>query len=47
VVKHLQHMSIHGATCQLVTLMAVQACNLTGSVLDKVRAVQAGKAFLF
>lgn len=47
VVQHLQFMANYGATCQLVSLAEVQACNLTGAVLEKVRAVQIGKAFLF
>jgi hypothetical protein len=47
VVRHLKHMEAHGATCKLVSLAEVQACHLTASVLERVRAVQVGKAFLF
>lgn len=47
VVQHLQFMQKYGATCALVSLPAVQACHLTGAVLEHVRAVQVGKAFLF
>jgi hypothetical protein len=47
VVRHLQYMSAHGATCRLVSLAEVQACKLKAVVLEKVRAVQVGKAFLF
>jgi hypothetical protein len=47
VVKHLQFMTTYGATCQLVSLAAVQACHLTAAVLERVRAIQTGKAFLF
>jgi len=47
VVQHLRFMSQHGATCDLATLAAVQACHLTKAIMDKVEAVQAGKAFLF
>ncbi len=47
VAQHLQFMSQYGSTCSLVSLPAVQACHLTGTVLDQVRAVQVGKAFLF
>lgn len=47
VVQHLQFMSRYGATCDLVSLAYVQACNLTKSVIEKVQAVQVGKAFLF
>jgi len=46
-VQHFRHMENYGATCTLVTLADVQACHLTGAVLDRVRAVQIGKAFLF
>ncbi len=46
-VKHLRFMSRYGATCDLLTLAAVQACHLATAVMDKVQAVQAGKAFLF
>jgi hypothetical protein len=47
VAQHLQFMSKYGATCDLVSLPAVQACHLTAAILDRVRAVQVGKAFLF
>jgi len=47
VARHLQFMSRYGATCDLVALSDVQACHLTTAVLDRVRAVQVGKAFLF
>jgi hypothetical protein len=47
VVKHLQYVVQFGATLQLVTLPEVQVCKLTAAVLEKVRAVQIGKAFLF
>jgi hypothetical protein len=46
-VRHFRHMETYGATCRLVSLADVQACRLTGAVLDRVQAVQAGKAFLF
>jgi len=47
VAKHLQFMTNYGATFTLVRLPDVVACQLTGTVLDRVLAVQAGKAFLF
>jgi hypothetical protein len=47
VVRHLRLMASYGASCRLVSLADVQACNLTGAVIEKVRAVQVGKAFLF
>jgi hypothetical protein len=47
VVKHLQYIIQFGATLQLVTLPDVQICKLTTTVLEKVRAIQIGKAFLF
>lgn len=47
VVKHLRSLTPFGATCDLVSLAAVQACHLTTTVMDRVQAVQAGKAFLF
>jgi len=47
VVQHLQHMAAHGATCRLVSLGDVQACHLTAIILEKVQAIQIGKAFLF
>jgi hypothetical protein len=47
VVQHLQFMARYGVTCDLVSLAAVQACHLTKAIIDKVQAVQVGKAFLF
>lgn len=47
VVQHLAFMTTYGATCDLASLPAVQACNVTTQVMEKVHAVQAGKAFLF
>jgi len=46
-VRHFLQMEAHGATCRLVSLADVQACHLTGAVLDRVQAIQVGKAFLF
>jgi hypothetical protein len=47
VVKHLRSLAAYGATCDLVSLTAVQACHLTSTVMDRVQDIQAGKAFLF
>lgn len=45
--KHLKFLESQGATFSLMSLPDVEACHLTGAVLEKVRAVHVGKAFLF
>lgn len=47
VVRHLQSMTVLGATCELTSLADVQACHLTTAILKKVRAIQTAKAFLY
>lgn len=47
VVRHLTFIEAFGARCDLMSLHAVQACHLTSAVVEKVRAIQVGKAFLF
>ena len=38
--------ALSGPTCSVVTRESVERCALVGEVLDKVRAVHIGKAFL-
>ena len=47
VVRHLQFVERFGSTCQLMSFNDVETCKLTGTVMEKVRAIQVGKAFLF
>lgn len=47
VANHLESVPMYGGHMEYMSLSSVQACNLTASVLDRVRKIHVAKTFLF